>query len=114
MTLGYIYTPYDPYYFYDQPRPLPASSPFFTPRNEITVGAATRWGFYRFNAYARRDIQSGRMVAAGGDAIYEDECFIADLRFYRRFTNFNGDNGSTTLLLQLTFKTVGTFGFNAL
>ena len=27
---------------------------------------------------------------------------------------YNGDNGSTTLLLQMTFKTVGQFGFKAL
>jgi LPS-assembly protein len=54
------------------------------------------------------------MVAVGADAIYEDECFIFDLRYYRRYTSFNGDNGSTTFLVQLTFKTVGQFGFNAL
>ena len=54
------------------------------------------------------------MVAAGGDAIYEDECFILDLQVARRYTSFNGDNGSTTVLFQLTFKTIGQFGFRAL
>ncbi len=114
MTLGYIYSPYDPYYFYNQPPPPPPGSPFYTARNEVTVGAATRWGHYRFSGYARRDLARDRMVAAGADAIYEDECFIADLRFFRRFTNYNGDNGSTTVLLQFTFKTIGQFGFRAL
>ncbi|HEY5302209.1 MAG TPA: LPS assembly protein LptD [Acetobacteraceae bacterium] len=114
VTAGYIATPYDPYYFYDQATPPPASSPFFTPRNEVTLGAAARWGRYRVNGYVRRDLARGQMVAAGADAIYEDECFIADLRFSRRFTDLNGDNGSTTVLLQFTFKTIGQFGFKAL
>ncbi len=114
VTAGYIVTPYDPYYFYDQAAPPPPTSPFFTPRNEVTVGAATRWGNYRLNGFVRRDLARGKMVAAGGDAIYEDECFIADLRFSRRFTDLNGDNGSTTVLIQFTFKTIGQFGFKAL
>jgi LPS-assembly protein len=114
MTAGYISTPFDPYYFYDQPVPPPAGSPFYIPRNEVTLGAATRWGHYRANGYVRRDLARGKMVAAGADAIYEDECFIADLRFSRRFTDLNGDNGSTTVLLQFTFKTIGEFGFKAL
>ena len=62
----------------------------------------------------RRDLQTSQMVAVGADAVYEDECFIFDLRYSRRYTSFNGDNGSTTFLVQLTFKTVGQFGFNAL
>jgi LPS-assembly protein len=94
--------------------PPPAGSPFYIPRNEVTLGAATRWGHYRANGYVRRDLARGKMVAAGADAIYEDECFIADLRFSRRFTDLNGDNGSTTVLLQFTFKTIGEFGFKAL
>jgi hypothetical protein len=31
-----------------------------------------------------------------------------------RFTSFNLDNGNTTVLLQITFKTLGNVGFNAL
>ncbi len=114
VSAGYIYTDYDPYYFYDQPAPPPPGSPFYTPRNEVTLGAASRWGPYRVNGYMRRDLARGQMVAAGADAIYEDECFIADLRFFRRFTSYNGDNGSTTVLIQFTFKTIGEFGFRAL
>ncbi|MDQ2802945.1 MAG: LPS assembly protein LptD, partial [Pseudomonadota bacterium] len=114
LTGGYIYSNYDPYFYYDQPAPPPANSPFFTPRNEITLGAATSWGRYRLTGYARRDLARGKMDAVGADAIYEDECFAADLRLFRRFTSYNGDNGSTTVLLQLTFKTIGEFGFRAL
>ena len=54
------------------------------------------------------------MVAYGGDLVYEDECFILDLKFARRYTTYLLDNGATTLLLQFTFKTVGQFGYRAL
>jgi LPS-assembly protein len=111
---GYIYTTYDPYQFYDQAPPPPVSSGFYVPRNEITLGAATGWGPYRFSAYGRRDLATNKMVALGLDATYEDECFIFDVRFNRRYTSYNGDNGSSTILFQLTFKTIGQFGFRAM
>ena len=69
---------------------------------------------YRFSAYARRDLTTNSMVAVGADAIYEDECFIADLKFYRRYTSIDNDGGSTALLLLFTFKTIGQFGYRAL
>ena len=31
----------------------------------------------------------------------------------RRYTSYAGDNGSTLVLFQITFKTVGQFGFHA-
>ncbi len=114
LTAGYLYTSFDPYYFYDQAQPLPPSSQYFIPRNEITLAANGGWRDYRFDAYAQRDLTNHQMIAIGGDAIYEDECFIMDLKFYRRYTSLNGDSGSTTLLIQLTFKTIGQFGFKAL
>jgi LPS-assembly protein len=111
---GYIYTSFNPYTFFDQPAPPPAGNTFYVPRNEITLGASSNWGQYRFSGWARRDLQTNQMVAAGADAIYEDECYILDFKFFRRYTSFNGDNGSTTLLIQMTFKTIGQFGFKAL
>jgi LPS-assembly protein len=114
LTAGYIYSTFDPYYFFNQPPPPPSTSPYFTPRNEITLGGNASWGPYRFDAFARRNLTADQMIAVGGDAIYENECFIMDLKFYRRYTSLNGDNGSTTLLIQLTFKTIGQFGFSAL
>jgi LPS-assembly protein len=113
LSAGYIYTTFDPYYYYDQPPPPPAGSQFYFPRNEITLGASSSWGNYRFAGYLRRDLSRNQMVAVGADAIYEDECFIFDLRMYRRYTSFNGDNGSTTVLFLLTFKTIGQFGYRA-
>jgi len=115
ITGGYLYTTFNPYTYYDQPPPItPITSPaVFTPRNEITLSTSSNWGKYRFTAFARRNLQTNQMVVAGGDAIYEDECYILDLKYYRRYTSFNGDNGSTTLLIQMTFKTIGQFGFRA-
>ncbi len=116
ITGGYIYTTYDPYQFYDVAPPPPTnnSTLYYTPRNEITLGASTSWGSYRASAYARRDLATNQMVAVGLDAAYEDECFIFDIRFNRRYTSYNGDSGASTILFQLTFKTIGQFGFRAL
>jgi LPS-assembly protein len=111
---GYIYTNFDPYSYYDQPAPPPAGNTYYFPRNEATLGVSTKWGNYRVVANARRDLQTNQMVMVGGDAIYEDECFIFDLKFYRRYTSINGDNGSTALLFLMTFKTIGQFGYRAL
>ncbi|MDR3530830.1 MAG: LPS assembly protein LptD [Rhodopila sp.] len=111
---GYIYTNTNPYSYYDQPAPPPAGNPYYFPRNEITLAVSSKWGDYRFNGYARRDLATNQMVMIGADAIYEDECFILDLKLYRRYTSINGDSGSTTVLFLLTFKTIGQFGYRAL
>jgi LPS-assembly protein len=111
---GYIYTNFNPYSYYDQPAPPPVGNTYYFPRNEATVGVSSQWGDYRFSGYARRDLATNQMVAVGADAIYEDECFILDLRLYRRYTSINGDNGSTTVLFLMTFKTIGQFGYRAL
>ena len=108
---GYIYTTYNPYTLFDQPLPPPTSTAFYVPRNEISLGASSNWGRCRFSGWTRRDLQTNQMVGVGADAVYEDECYIMDFRFYRRYTTYNGDHGSTTLLIQLTFKTIGQFGF---
>lgn len=114
VTAGYIYTTFNPFTYYDQPAPPPKGSSYYFPRNEISVGLSSKWGDYRFNGYARRDLATNQMVAVGADAIYEDECFIFDARLYRRYTSIDGDNGSTTVLFLLTFKTIGQFGYRAL
>jgi LPS-assembly protein len=114
LSGGYIYTTSNPFAFYDQVQPPPANSSYYFPRNEVSLGLSSKWGDYRFNGYARRDLATNQMVAIGADGIYEDECFIFDLRLYRRYTSINGDNGSTTVLFLLTFKTIGQFGYRAL
>ena len=114
VNAGYIHSTNNPYLLYDQAQPLPLNSPYYRPRNEVSLGLSSDWGKYRFTGFARRDMTDSRMVAIGSDAIYEDECFILDFRFYRRYTTINNDHGSTTLLVQFTFKTIGQFGYRAI
>ena len=114
VNAGYLYTTDNPYEYYDQAPPPPTTTTFYTPRREVTFGTTARWGDYHVSVSAQRNLQTSQMDVINTDAAYEDECFIMDLRFSRRYTSLNGDNGSTALLLQLTFKTVGAFGFRAL
>ena len=60
----------------------------------------------------RRDLNLAKFSSAGVRATYEDECFIFDVSFNRRYTPLNGDNGATSVLFQITLKTVGQFGVN--
>jgi LPS-assembly protein len=109
---GYLYSTFNPYALYDtNPQTPPAS--YFIPRNEVTAGFTTRYSNYRLSAYARRDLQTSKMVGVGAEAAYEDECFIFDAKFYKRYTSIDNDNGATAVLFTLTFKTVGQFGFHA-
>ena len=105
---GYIYTSYNPYYSLDTP---PEVNPL-SPRNEVTLGVSSKVGPFRVSANARRDLQTSSMVTVGADATYEDECFIFDVKLYRRYVSINGDSGNTTVLFQITLKTIGTFGFH--
>ena len=114
VNTGYLYTADNPYQQYDQPLPPPTSTTFYTPRREITAGVTARWENYRLSASGQRNIQTGQMDAVNVTAAYEDECFIAALLFNRRYTSYNGDSGSSAVMIQLTFKSVGTFGFRAL
>jgi LPS-assembly protein len=111
LNAGYIYSNVDPYYLFQAPGPPPAT--YFTPRDELSLGASTQTGPWKLSAYARRDLTHDKMVLAGLRGTFENECFIFDVSAYRRYTNFNGDSGATTVLFSLTFKTVGQVGFNA-
>jgi LPS-assembly protein len=110
VTGGYIYTFNNPYFLYDGATPPAALT---SPRNELTLGVSTRQEHWRYKASARQDVRTRQMVALGLGAAYEDECFIFDATMFRRYTSVNGDRGATTILFQVTLKTVGEFGFNA-
>ena len=114
MSVGYLYTQFNPLPLFDTAPPPPSSSLFYSPRNEITLSASSNWERVRFSGFVRHDITRNRLVAFGGDAVYEDECFILDLRVFRRNTSINNDFGATAVLLQFTLKTVGQFGYRAL
>jgi LPS-assembly protein len=49
LSGGYLYTTFDPYFFYDNPQPLSSTSQFFDPRNEASAAVSSRWGHYRFS-----------------------------------------------------------------
>jgi LPS-assembly protein len=114
VNAGYLYTADNPYQLYDQPMPPPTTTTFFTPRREITLGTSAHWGQYKLSVSTQYNVQTNQTDTIYGDASWENECFIADLRLAKRYTSFNGDNGSSAVLIQLTFKTVGAFGFRAL
>ena len=114
VTGGYIYTTYDPYNFYNSAPPPPASSGFTSPRNEVTLGMSSHFDAYRVGAYMRRNLTANQFVTVGANVAYEDECYILQGILYKRYTSYNGDNGSTTVLIQMTFKTIGQFGYHAL
>ncbi len=107
-------------YLYSQPLP------YLTPvqkRNEVLAGitASTRTANganWRIGVSVRYDIELDRPVLIQGIAGYEDECFILEGRFVRRFArNPTTDQqyaGNTIFLIRLAFKTLGEYGFRAL
>ena len=113
VNAGYIYTAYNPYLLYDTAASAQARVLTGRPRNEVTAGAATRFGPWSLNGFARQNIETKQLVGVGAGGSYEDECFIFDAKFYRRYTSINNDHGATTILFQITLKTVGQFGFHA-
>lgn len=115
VDAGYFYSSTDPFLLYDQNYYQTGLIPtgFYVPRNEASVGVSSHRGNWTVSANARRNLENGQMVSLGADGKYENECFIFDVNFFRRYTSIDGDNGDTTILFTLTFKTVGQFGFNA-
>jgi LPS-assembly protein len=111
MSVGHLYTTDNPYTYYDT---VPTDVLLPNPRNEISLGASTSYGHWRLHGSVRRDLRTAKMVSATIGGSYEDECYIFDVEFSRRYTSLDGDTGASALLFQMTFKTVGTFGFGGL
>ena len=112
LGAGYIYTTTNPFLLYESAANLDA---FTKPRHEVTANISTRLNDnWRLGGFARRDIRLGKGVSDGLRLTYEDECFVFDASVSRRHTSVNGDRGASIILFQLTFKTVGQFGFNAM
>jgi LPS-assembly protein len=111
LNVGYLYTTDSPFSLYDT---VPTTLLATTPRNEVTFGASTSYGHWRAHVSARRDLRLDRMVSLGVGGAYEDECYVFDVEFGRRYTSLDGDTGASTILFQITFKTVGSFGITSL
>jgi LPS-assembly protein len=108
---GYLYSP-----------PLPYITPVRT-RNEVLAGfsASTRTASgsnWRITVSARYDLDIDRPVMIQGSAGYEDECFILETSFIRRFSRNETTRqqyaGNNFILVRLAFKTLGQYGFRAL
>ena len=113
LSGGYIYSNVNPYDLY-LTDPYTAAGPpasFFIPRSEATFGATSRYGQYSARIGAQDDLRTGQLVSLNADARYENECFIFDVNLIRRYTSIDNDNGDTTVLFTVTFKTVGAIGF---
>ncbi len=111
FNAGYLYTNTNSYALYDQAT-IPAA--YYTARREITLGLGTNVGPWSFTGSVQRNLATGHFDQVNTSAGWENECMAINLIFYKRFTSFNLDNGDTTALVQITFKTLGNVGFNAL
>lgn len=115
---GYLYANTNPYVLYNQPfqTDIPATFPaaYFAARKEFTANAATSYGPWSLAAGTERNLVTGQFDSASFSAGWQNECMGISLIYDERFTSFNLDNGNTTVLIQLTFKTLGNVGFSAL
>ncbi len=106
LTAGFLYTPAVPYL-----------TPF-QERNEVAFGATQQWGNWRFGGFARYDIEINRPVVVTASVAYEDECFLFEARFLKRFaedpTTNNLYPANTILLFRIGLKTIGDLGFRAI
>ncbi len=116
---GYLYTNTNPYALYDnlsvgQSPNLTPPPEYFQPRQEATLNLTTHDGPWTASGGGQRNLKTGKFDELNGSLGWQNNCFGVNLLFYKRFTSFNLDHGSTLVLLQFNFKTLGTVGFNAL
>jgi LPS-assembly protein len=101
---------------YLQSEPAPNSA--YRAREEVSLGGLVRVNEnWRVGGFGRYDMEIDRPVAAQAVLAYEDECFIFETRFIRRWTQDSPtqrDLTGTSLLFRITLKTVGDFGIRAL
>jgi LPS-assembly protein len=107
LSAGYLYSP-----------PLPYLVPSRT-REEVGAGFTARIGqYWRVAATGKYDLGLGRAVLVQGSAGYEDECFIIEGRFIKRFaqdpTTQTLYAANTVILFRLGFKTLGEYFFRAI
>ncbi len=111
FSAGYTYSLTNPYFYFDTPG---GSALATKPRNEGVLGFSATEGPWRVHGSGRRDLRQNKLVSLAVGGAYEDECFIFDVSFQRRYTSINNDHGASTILFEVTLKTIGEFGFHAL
>jgi LPS-assembly protein len=111
VSAGYLYSAVDPYFYYDG-SPPPAS--YYVPRSEATFGLSTVYKQWNFNTSFQRNIETGQFDSTNFSAGWQNDCLGVNLLFSRVNTTIGNEGGSTTVLLTVTFKTIGAIGFNAL
>ncbi len=114
ITAGYLYSTFNPYTYYDTPPPPAAGHGLLHAARRDHARRLDDVGSLPGSVYGRRNLSTNQFVSVGAEGAYEDECYIFDVKFFRRYTSVNNDSGSTTVLFQITLKTVGQFGFHAL
>jgi LPS-assembly protein len=114
VSAGYLFSTTTPYTEYDNPVNSTASiTALNTPRQEASVGLASKFSPWKISGSVRRSLETNQMVGIDAGGSYEDECFIFDVRYYRRYTSVLNDQGDSAVLFNITLKTVGEFGFHA-
>ena len=111
VSAGYLYSATDPYYYYTGAAP-PAS--YYIPRNEATFGLTTNYRGWNFSTSFQRNIETGQFDSTEFAGGWQNDCLGVNLLYARSNTTIGDETGSTTVLLTVTFKTIGAIGINAL
>ena len=119
FSTGYLYSSTDPYTLYDSASPtgqitINPPAAYFQPRKEVTANANANIGPWSFSAGMQRDLKLGQFDNINASAGWQNDCFGINFIFAKQFTSYNLNNGTTVVLLELNFKTLGSVGFNAL
>jgi LPS-assembly protein len=107
LSAGYLYSP-----------PLPYLQPTRS-RDEVGAGFTARIGEnWRVGVSGKYDLGLDRPVLIQGVAGYEDECFILEGRFIKRFAQDPATQSlypaNTVILVRVGFKTLGDYFFRAI
>ncbi len=125
VSAGYLHSSITPYSAYDYPptgvfwggygkEGTSATQPYPAPRDEIEAGLSAHYGRWRLKTMARANLRTHEMDQVSVTAGYEDECLIFNVVGYKRYTSIGGDHGDTAVMIEITLKTVGEFGFHAM
>ena len=114
FSAGYLYSVPLPYLTSDTVGRTASRS-----RDEVSAGIAGKINqYWRAGFAAKYDLGIGRWVLMQGFAGYEDECFILEGRFIKRFaqdpTTATLYPANTVVLFRIGFKTLGEYFFRAL